>query len=729
MGPKYFPLILVVVSGLTSTSAKDNKCTWLGFCSKNPGKEVSELDLSFTALNTKSCLPKKDPTCVLKLLSNASRNTDVVCTPGGKTVQLSIGNNSVELNWSAIENVAASGETSFAFITYNETHGIRNILYQANNQVNLALVSNIATVVSTNMSGCHISPSINLTFPQIKNTKATEVFCVRLSVKDCRTIWTEDGCEVLKVDANAITCSCNRLSTFTVLERLKSTESVSKCVSKVPAIMSNSEGENQVKQLEAMTDFLKEMEDTSMQLASDAARLGELKIKSDILEVTVQAFKIQPGVGGLAQLSTATTAVNLDWSAIKGSQKSGIASIATIVLKGAKSGMDVGLRENINKTKQTLVTDVLTVSVSSQKKGKLSSPIILHFTLTETGYTNRHALCVYWNNDARGLGWETDGCRVISYERDLVVCSCTHLTSFAALLSTYPISPAHEANLQKITYVGTALSLVCLLLSLIAFSFCRTTDNIRIIIHAHLCLSLFLAEVLFVIDFDKRAHRKACMAVAIMLHYLFLACFAWMLLEGVQLYLMVVKVFHSRSLQRKYLYLCGYGSPVVIVAITMIVNIQAYGTETHCWLSIKSGYRWAFLGPACFILGMNAFFFGITVWKLIGKFSMLSTDVPHFKKVRSFTCTAIAQLVILGGTWILGFFHFTEGTISIAYIFTTANSLQGVFIFVLHCLMSKQVRSEFLNGISKITRMTDQRTIFTRSLAVQKTETSVNTPC
>ncbi|XP_072347272.1 adhesion G protein-coupled receptor E3-like [Scyliorhinus torazame] len=734
MGPKYFSLILVVVycqvSALMSSSGKVNKCTWLRFSSNNSEKEVSELDLNFTALNAKSCLAGKNSPCVLKLLYNTSRNTDLINTPGGKTVKLSIGNNSVEFNWTAIECAAASGKTSFTFITYNETHEVREILHQqATNRVKLPLASNIATVVSSSTSWCHISSNITLTFPLIKNPK--EMFlCVRLSVKHCSTIWTKDGCEVLKFDADTITCRCNQLSTFTVLERLHATEFVSKAIDELPSIISNSEGKNHIKQIEAVTDFLKHMEDTSMRLAGDAARLGEQRIKSDILEVTVQAFKIQPGVGGPAQLATATTAVNLDQTAIKGNQKSGIASIATIILSGSVSGMDVGLRENINKTKQTLATDVLTVSVSSQKKGKLSSPISLNFTLTETGYTNRNALCVYWSSDARGSGWQPDGCRVISYERDQVACSCSHLTSFAVLLSTYPIPLADEANLQMVTTVGTALSLVCLLLSLIAFSFCRTTDNIRITIHSHLCLSLFLAEVLFVIDFDRHAHRSACMAVAIMLHYLFLACFAWMLLEGVQLYLMVVKVFHSRSLQPKYLYLCGYGSPVIIVAITMAVNIQAYGTETHCWLNIESGYIWAFLGPACVILGINAFFFGITIWKLIGKFSMLSTDVPHFKKVRSFTCTAIAQLVILGGTWILGFFHFTDETTTIAYIFTTANSLQGVFIFVLHCLMCKQVRSEFLNGISKINEMTHQRTHLIKSLGVQKTtETTATTPC
>ena len=58
---------------------------------------------------------------------------------------------------------------------------------------------------------------------------------------------------------------------------------------------------------------------------------------------------------------------------------------------------------------------------------------------------------------------------------------------------------------------------------------------------------------------------------------------------------------------------------------------------------------------------------------------------------RAFTVTAIAQMCVLGLMWVFGAFLFREGAIVEAYIFTILNSLQGVLIFLLHCLLSKQV--------------------------------------
>lgn len=58
---------------------------------------------------------------------------------------------------------------------------------------------------------------------------------------------------------------------------------------------------------------------------------------------------------------------------------------------------------------------------------------------------------------------------------------------------------------------------------------------------------------------------------------------------------------------------------------------------------------------------------------------------------RAFTVTAVAQLCVLGTMWIFGCFQFGEGTIIMSYLFTFFGSLQGVMLFVMHCLFSKQV--------------------------------------
>ncbi|XP_078387216.1 putative adhesion G protein-coupled receptor E4P [Cetorhinus maximus] len=599
-------------------------------------------------------------------------------------------------------------------------------------KIRLPLETDVVAVVSCNMSTCQTSQRVNLTFNNSKGWKKDDAICVHMRMEGNSTFWIQDGCELEHINDTVIVCNCSQMSTFTVLARIKSFENTTKMMESFHSDLEKHEGKDNTEYLKNLTDNLRKIESVSLLMAADALRQGQVKMLSDTLEVTVQASHINDITEEAANLLSGTIFATMDWAAIKGNQTSGIVCIATIVLKGPASGMDVGLLAKKDEKDATpkLVSDVLAISISSQETGNLSSPVIISFNLSEAVQPNKSALCVYWKSTDNGSGWLTDGCMVTHQFKRRVACSCTHLTSFAVLLAPRAIPEAHEDTLQMITYIGMAVSLVSLLLSLIAFAFCRSIKNIRITIHTHLCLSLLLAEALFMVDIDRSAHRITCTVIAILLHYLFLACFTWMLLEGVQLYLMVVKVFHSRSLRPKYLYLCGYGSPLVIVSVTVAVKFESYGTQKYCWLSLESGVIWAFLGPVCAIVGINAWFFFITVWKLIGKFSMLSTDVPHFKKVRSFTCTAIAQLVILGGTWVFGILYFMDGSIYLSYIFTAVNSLQGLFIFVLHCLLNKQVRSEFLKAVSMIPKTTCQTRPWNelqRSEGMQRSEATTNT--
>lgn len=48
-------------------------------------------------------------------------------------------------------------------------------------------------------------------------------------------------------------------------------------------------------------------------------------------------------------------------------------------------------------------------------------------------------------------------------------------------------------------------------------------------------------------------------------------------------------------------------------------------------------------------------------------------------------------MCILGLMWVFGSFLFEKDNTVGAYIFTILNSLQGALVFVMHCLLSKQV--------------------------------------
>lgn len=59
--------------------------------------------------------------------------------------------------------------------------------------------------------------------------------------------------------------------------------------------------------------------------------------------------------------------------------------------------------------------------------------------------------------------------------------------------------------------------------------------------------------------------------------------------------------------------------------------------------------------------------------------------------IRSWALGAIALLFLLGLTWAFGLLFINENTVVMAYLFTTFNAFQGMFIFIFHCALQKKV--------------------------------------
>lgn len=71
-------------------------------------------------------------------------------------------------------------------------------------------------------------------------------------------------------------------------------------------------------------------------------------------------------------------------------------------------------------------------------------------------------------------------------------------------LSCFQHSDAvHDLLLDVITWVGILLSLVCLLICIFTFCFFRGLQSDRNTIHKNLCISLFVAELLFLIGINR----------------------------------------------------------------------------------------------------------------------------------------------------------------------------------------------------------------------------------
>ncbi|XP_038066887.1 adhesion G protein-coupled receptor L1-like isoform X2 [Patiria miniata] len=320
--------------------------------------------------------------------------------------------------------------------------------------------------------------------------------------------------------------------------------------------------------------------------------------------------------------------------------------------------------------------------------------------------------------------WSDTGCTMTGTNDTHTVCSCTHLTNFAILMNTKgtPISQSHGFVLSVITYIGFILSSICLLLAFITFAYFKNLQNDRNTIHKNLCVCLLIAEIIFMAGIDQASRGAMCTVVALLLHYFFLAAFAWMCLEGIQLYFMLVEVFEAESSRRKYYYPFGYGVPLFVVGIAAAIDIGSYGTDKYCWLEVENNFIWAFVAPVIVIIVVNTMFLSMAIFIMCRHSPMQTNQKEKSNKEKitpvlneqnfgssqqivggdnnmgvavSWVRGALVLLCLLGITWAFGLLYVTESLLVFAYIFTIANVFQGVFIFLFHCFMNEKVVKEY----------------------------------
>ncbi|EDV19445.1 uncharacterized protein TRIADDRAFT_33541, partial [Trichoplax adhaerens] len=184
-----------------------------------------------------------------------------------------------------------------------------------------------------------------------------------------------------------------------------------------------------------------------------------------------------------------------------------------------------------------------------------------------------------------------------------------------------------------------------------------------------------------------------CKISAVCLHFFCLASFSWMSVEGIHLYLLIITVFNQKS-KKLYYYIFGWGLPVIVVGISMLVRFDNYGANERCWLSTADGSRWAFVGPVLGITLINT----IIMIAVIKVTVSSSTSVLHkqgktkFTGIKSMVKATAILCPLLGLTWIFGMIPLTDHTIVFSYLFVIFSSLQGLSIFVFHCLYNSEVR-------------------------------------
>ncbi|XP_063326099.1 adhesion G protein-coupled receptor L3-like isoform X8 [Pelmatolapia mariae] len=486
-------------------------------------------------------------------------------------------------------------------------------------------------------------------------------------------------------------------------------------------------------QLRAATMLLDTVEQGAFVLADNLLKTDIVQENTDNIQLEVARMSTDGNLPDLKfpQSGGQGNSIHLSANTLKQHGRNGEIRIAFVLYKHIgvylsteNASMKLGSEALATNYSVIVNSPVITAAINKDSnKVYLSDPVIFTIRHLQQSEENFNPNCSFWSYNKRTMTgyWSTQDCRLLGTNRTHTTCSCTHLTNFAVLMAHVDVKntdPVHEMLLDVITWVGILLSLVCLLISLFTFCFFRGLQSDRNTIHKNLCISLFIAESLFLVGINRGDQPIACAVFAALLHFFFLAAFTWMFLEGVQLYIMLVEVFESEHSRRRYFYLVGYGVPALIVAVSAAVDYRSYGTDRVCWLRLDTYFIWSFIGPATLIIMLNVIFLGIALYKMFHHTAILKPDSgcldninyryydgcvivewhcyqDYEPKIKSWVIGAIALLCLLGLTWAFGLMYVNESTVVMAYLFTIFNSLQGMFIFIFHCVLQKKVRKEY----------------------------------
>ncbi|XP_071807321.1 adhesion G protein-coupled receptor L3-like isoform X2 [Asterias amurensis] len=315
----------------------------------------------------------------------------------------------------------------------------------------------------------------------------------------------------------------------------------------------------------------------------------------------------------------------------------------------------------------------------------------------------RTPICAFWNEINET--WSTLGCKTVFSTTNFSKCDCSHSTNFGILMY---ISYKETKILPEITvlepldwlsYIGVGVSILALVLQLTIYIYLWTMLQFdRIFIHTNLVVALLVALILFVGGVDRgNGNPVVCKIIALFLHFFYLSVFGWMLVEGVHLYMKVVKVYGSENIKMYRYILIGWVAPAVICAISFGANNGGYGSKTTCWLV---GYSiFLFVVPVIVVVMFNMIVFTMVI-RIIMKSARLHQE-KNYDHIKSGVKGALVLMPIMGMPWLFGLLMFDGSGEVFEYLFIIFNTLQGLFIFLIYCVFNSEVRAAFVRKRDK----------------------------
>ncbi|NXG94576.1 CELR1 protein, partial [Stercorarius parasiticus] len=352
----------------------------------------------------------------------------------------------------------------------------------------------------------------------------------------------------------------------------------------------------------------------------------------------------------------------------------------------------------------------------------VEKPIIVEYSMLETEERTK-PVCVFWNHSITigGTGaWSSRGCELFSRNQSHIACQCNHITSFAVLMD---ISKREVGDDRLMSFEGFGFSRAWIL----SMSFEHDSEHRQQMDPMLHCTEEPVTHQVVIQKSNSNFPALSplqfvCTVIAILLHYFYMSTFAWMFVEQLHIYRMLIEVRNINFGHMRFYYVVGWGIPAIITGLAVGLDPQGYGNPDFCWLSVHDTLIWSFAGPIVIVVVIN------TVIFILAMKASCRRRQRSFEKtgVVSVLRTAFLLLLLISATWLLGLMAVNSDVMTFHYLFAIFSCLQGLFIFFFHCVFNKEVRKHLKNTLTGKKPLPDdstatRATLLTRSLNCNNT--------
>ncbi|XP_025266656.1 diuretic hormone receptor isoform X2 [Camponotus floridanus] len=242
--------------------------------------------------------------------------------------------------------------------------------------------------------------------------------------------------------------------------------------------------------------------------------------------------------------------------------------------------------------------------------------------------------------------------------------------------------PAIELGVEISTtlyFIGYGLSLFTLIVAVCIFIYYKELRCLRNNIHTNLMFTYIMADLTWILttvmQVSMQSNIPTCVTLFSLLHYFHLTNFFWMFVEGLYLYLLVVKTFTGDNIKLRLCLVIGWGVPILVIAMWGIAKSLNQKVMSHVVNQINQ----------------------VLITKL---WSANNVETQQYRKASK---ALLVLIPLLGVTYVLVIAGPTEG--QVANIFSYARAVllssQGFFVALFYCFLNTEVQNTVRHHFSR----------------------------